>query len=143
MSFTINYVAGGVLDKVRELPYPHFSKFTIPYLKGRKISVGTDEKYTDTFTLPFRVEFLSLAFAASKYCDGDYWELSIGDIKVCESVYTKELPESVSMGNSFGVVYPVESDVPFTFIYYNNSGQPKSVWYNIKFLREGVEDSAL
>ena len=100
MSFNVSYVAGGVIDKVRQLPYPHFSIYTVPYIKGRRIRADGGGVFTDTFSLPFPTEFLSVAFAASEYCDGDYWELTLGDTKVCETIYTKELPESVSMGNS-------------------------------------------
>ena len=135
MSFAISYVAGGVIDKVRELPYPHFSKYPVPYIKGRRIEVSGGGIFSDSFSLPFPTEFLSVAFAASEYCDGDYWELTIGGVKVCETVYTKELPESVSMGNSFGIVYPLEENTVLKFDFYNVSGNPKSVWYNVKFLR--------
>lgn len=141
MSFSVSYVAGGVIDKVRQLPYPHFSIFTVPYIKGRRIEVTGGGVFSDTFSLPFPVEFLSVAFAASEYCDGDYWELTLGDVKVCETIYTKELPESVSMGNSFGIVYPLEENTTIKFDFHNVSGQPKSVWYNIKFLREEGEDA--
>ncbi|MED2002414.1 hypothetical protein P4V86_03450 [Brevibacillus laterosporus] len=90
---------------------------------------------SDTFSLPYDTEFLSIAFAASQYCVGDYWELTIGKEKVCQTIFTKELPESVSMGNSFGIVYPIEAGTPIKFDFVNTSGQAKSVWYNIKFLR--------
>ncbi len=141
MSFSVSYVAGGVIDKVRQLPYPHFYIYTVPYIKGRRIELTGGWVFSDTFCLPFPVEFLSVAFAASEYCDGDYWELTLGDVKVCETIYTKELPESVSMGNSFGIVYPLEENTPIKFDFYNVSGQPKSVWYNIKFLREEGDDA--
>lgn len=139
MAFNVSYVSGGVIDKVRQLPYPHFSKFTIPYIKGRRIEVTSGGTFEDTFTLPFDTEFLSIAFAASEYCDGDYWDFYIGDEKICDTIYTKELPESVSMGNSFGIVYPLDGGTQLKFVFTNNSGNPKSVWYNIKFLREEGE----
>lgn len=136
MSFSVVYVAGGVIDKVRELPYPHFSKFEEPFVKGRMIDVtASPTVFTDSYSLPFPTEFLSVAFAASVYCVGDYWELSINGVKVCETIYTKELPESVSMGNSFGIVYPLPANAAIKFDFYNVSGQTKQVWYNVKFLR--------
>lgn len=140
MSFSVSYVAGGVIDKVRELPYPHFSKYTVPYIKGRRIRAEGGGVFTDTFSLPFPTEFLSVAFAASEYCDGDYWELTLGDVKICETIYTKELPESVSMGNSFGIVYPLEENTTIKFDFHNVSGTAKSIWYNVKFLREEGEN---
>ncbi|MCR8843927.1 hypothetical protein NQ117_09525 [Paenibacillus sp. SC116] len=136
MSFQISYVGGGTLDRVKELPYPHFSKFTKPYIKGNKVEVLAENRvFTGVYSLPFPTEFLSVAFACSQYCIGDYWELTIGGEKVCEQIYTKELPESVSMGNSFGIVYPLPENTPITFEFHNRSAQAKTVWYNIKLLR--------
>ncbi|MBO9598579.1 MAG: hypothetical protein J7559_12285 [Cohnella sp.] len=135
--FGIVYVGGGVIDKVRELPYPHFSKFTKPYVKGRMIDVSASAAaFTDSYSLPFDAEFLSIAFASSIYCVGDYWELTIGTDKVCEQIYTKELPESVSMGNSFGIVFPLAAGTSIKFQFFNVSGEAKQVWYNVKFLRK-------
>lgn len=137
--FNISYIGGGVLDKVRELPYPHFSKFSTPYIRGRLVTVpemSFADAVIDSYALPFQTEFLSIAVGCSVYCDGDYWELKIGNNMICESIYTKDMPESVSMGNSFGIVYPLESNTTLQFKYYNVSKSAKTVWYNIKFLRE-------
>ncbi|MEK5060928.1 MULTISPECIES: hypothetical protein [unclassified Paenibacillus] len=136
MAFNIVYVAGGVIDKVRELPYPHFSKKTIPFIRGQMLDIpAAQTTKSDTFTLPYDTEFLSIAFAASQYCVGDYWELTIGNEKVCQTIFTKELPESVSMGNSFGIVYPIAAGTQIKFDFVNVVPEAKSVWYNIKFLR--------
>jgi hypothetical protein len=136
MSFNVVYVGGGVIDKVRELPYPHFSKYPKPYIKGNQIDVLAESRtFPATFTLPFPTEFLSIAFASSLYCIGDYWELTIGTEKICEQIYTKALPESVSMGNSFGIVYPLPANTPVRFDFFNVSGEAKTVWFNVKFLR--------
>lgn len=136
MAFNIAYIAGGVIDKVRELPYPHFSKKEIPFIRGQMLDIPASQvTKSDTFSLPYDTEFLSVAFAASQYCVGDYWELTIGSEKVCQTIFTKELPESVSMGNSFGIVYPIEAGTILKFDFVNVSAQAKTVWYNIKFLR--------
>jgi len=136
MSFNVSYVGGGTIDKIRELPYPHFSKMTVPLVKGRMIDVSASKTvFTDSYSLPYDTEFLSVAFASSVYNAGDYWELTLGNVKICESIYTKELPESVSMGNSFGIVYPLSANTKIKFDFYNESGQEKKVWYNIKFLK--------
>jgi hypothetical protein len=135
--FNIVYVGGGVIDKIRELPYPHFSKYPKPYTLGNKIEVLAEARlFSHTTTLPFPVEFLSVAFASSIYCDDDYWELTIGTDKICQQIWTKELPESVSMGNSFGIVFPVATNTPITFDFFNGSGTAKMVKYNLKFLRK-------
>lgn len=119
MSFNISYIGGGTIDKVRELPYPHFSKYTIPFVLGRSINVDGAGWFEDSFQLEFPTEFLSVAFACSYYCIGDFWELYLGDQKICNSIYSKELPESVSMGNSFGIVYPLPAKTKITFRFYS------------------------
>lgn len=136
--FNVVYLAGGVVDKVRELPYPHYSRFPVPYIKGGKIQVTAEARtFSDIISLPFPVEFLSVAFSASEYCDDDYWELTIGNVKICEQIWTKDgLPESVSMGNSFGIVYPVPANTQFKFDFVNGSGTAKMVKFNYKFLRQ-------
>ncbi len=139
MAFNVGYTAGGIINKVEELPYPHFSKNKIPYIKGRVINAANTapeaRTYIDQITLPYDVEFLSIAMACSIYHVGDYWEFDIGGITICETIYTKELPESVSMGNSFGIVYPIPANTCLKFTFFNSSGKPKAVWYNVKFLR--------
>lgn len=106
-------------------------------MRGRMVDItASSQTFTDTYSLPFPSEFLSVAFAASVYCIGDYWELTVNGVKVCETIYTKELPESVSMGNSFGIVYPLPEDAEIKFDFYNVSGEAKQVWYNVKFLRQ-------
>ncbi|QDS36264.1 hypothetical protein [Brevibacillus brevis] len=137
MGFSVAYSGGGVIDKVRELPYPHFSKFTEPFIRGRMLDVTASKQvFSDTYALPYPTEFLSVAFATNNYCVGDYWELSLDGVKVCETIYTKELPESVSMGNSFGIVYPLKPNAQVRFDFHNITGTEKKVWYNVKFLRK-------
>lgn len=141
--FNAGYIVGGDIDRIKQLPYPHFSKYPVPYIKGRQLLATEVGEVVDTFSLPFDAEFLSVAFSASAYCAGDYWELTIGDNPICERIYAKGLPESVSMGNSFGIVYPIEKGTPITFKFVSvemptdSAGKEygKHVWYNIKFLR--------
>lgn len=132
MSFQVSYIGGGVLDKVKELPHPHFSKFTVPLVKGRKIIVEAERKsFTDIFTLPYNAEFITVAVACSEYNADDYWELTLDGVKVCETIYTKGLPESVSAK----VVVPIAADKEIKFQFFNMSGVAKDVWFNVKFLR--------
>ncbi|WKL02730.1 hypothetical protein Q0F98_02175 [Paenibacillus amylolyticus] len=62
MAFNVSYIVGGVIDKVRELPYPHFSKKTIPFIWGQMLDIPAKTTKSDTFTLAYDTEFLSIAF---------------------------------------------------------------------------------
>jgi hypothetical protein len=137
MSFNIGYVAGGVIDKIRELPYPHFGRKTKPYIIGREIPIAVGQPdYSETYTVTGgSAEWLSIAVACSEYGQGDYWELSINGELVCEKIYTKDLPESISLGNTFGIVFPCPEGTVFKFDYYNMSNTEKKVWYNLRFLK--------
>lgn len=136
MSFTITTISGGVIDKIRELPYPHFSSKFIPYVKGSYIDVpASSGVFKSEQSLPFDCEFLSIAIACNIYSDTDFWSLKIGNQLICDTIYTKQLPESVSMGNSFGIVYPVPANTVLKFEFDNVSAIAKKVWFNIKVLK--------
>ena len=67
-----------------------FMGSTEPFIRGRMLDVTASKQvFSDTYTLPYPTEFLSVAFASSNYCIGDYWELSLDGVKVCETIYTK------------------------------------------------------
>jgi hypothetical protein len=139
MAFEIIYSAGGIIDKVKEFPYPQFPHKVIPYVKGFNLNVpATQGVYNYNYTLLEDMELVSIAIACSTYDVSDYWEVVVGDEKICETIYTKELPESVGMGNYLSVVYPVIQNTVITMYYYNNSGNAKQVWFNFKFLRDKV-----
>ena len=137
MAFNVIYSAGGVIDKVREFPYPQFPKKVIPWVKGFMLNVtATNDVFSYTYTLPEDMELVSIAMACSTYGIGDYWEVQAGSEKICETIYTKELPESVGMGNYLSVVYPMSQNSAITMYFYNNSGTAKQVWFNFKFLKD-------
>lgn len=137
MAFEVIYSAGGIIDKVKEFPYPQFPKKVVPFVKGFKLDVpASTGVFTHTYVLPEDMELVSIAMACSSYGIGDYWEVQAGEEKICETIYTKELPESVGMGNYLSVVYPLPQNAAITMYFYNESGTAKQVWFNFKFLRD-------
>jgi hypothetical protein len=140
MSFSIVYVGGGMLDKVRSvsrlesgrLDAPYMPTLTEPFIKGRRIEIpGQVTTVTDTFKLNFPVELLSIAIGADKYQSKDYWNLFVGEAPIIETIYTKQLPEGINLT----VVKPIPANTPITFSFVNEGGAPKTVWYNLQFLK--------
>lgn len=131
-NFAVTYMAGGKVDK---LPHPLFPKKSKPHILGRKVSIPASVGvYTDTIITDVDSEYLCIAIAASVYTIGDYWELSVGGRKVCESIYMKGLPESIAVGNTMVVIYPIPAQTTITFTYNNSFNIEKQVFYNLHFL---------
>ena len=136
MSFTPNYNVGGIIDLLRNLPYPLFPRKQKPFHKGFDVKMPARAGvYSFEYVPELDVEFTGIAVACSGYREGDYWELSVGEEKLFETIYTKELPESHSVGAGFGMIYPVEKGTRIKFDFYNDSRTSKTVWINLKFLR--------
>lgn len=140
MSFTIVYVGGGMLDKVRSvtrlesgrLDAPYMPLLTIPYVKGRYIEVpGQLITVTDTFSLSIETELLSIAFGANKYQARDYLNVYVGDTKIIDTLYTKELPEGINLI----VAHPIPANTPIKLEFVNAGGAAKTVWFNYQFLK--------
>jgi hypothetical protein len=131
-SFVVSYLTGGKLDK---LPYPLFPKKKNPKVKGKKLNIpaiiGT---YTDTYQVLVDSEYLCIAISCSVYSSGDYWSLNVGGRVVCDTIYVKGLPESIAVGNTMVLVYPIKAGESVTFTYNNSSNIEKDVFYNLHFL---------
>lgn len=133
-----NVLLGGEIDsvgQVRRLPHPIFPKFTVPKIKGLYIDVppvvGT---YSAVIVADKDIEFINASLACSGYLHPDYWELQIGNYKLMETIYTKELPQTVYGGTLGVLVYPVKADTPIRVDFVNNSATSKQVWFDLKFL---------
>lgn len=131
-NFAVTYMAGGRLD---ELPHPLFPRKSVPHIIGRNLIVpATQGVYTDSFTTTAESEYLCIAVACSVYTVGDFWEFSIGGVKLCDTVFVKGLPESISVGNTMVMIYPVPANTEVTFTYNNAYNIEKTIFYNLHFL---------
>lgn len=131
-------IMGGEIDsvgKVRELPHPIFPKFTVPKVKGLFVDVPAEVgTYSLVVTVDQDIEFVTTSLACSGYLHPDFWEMGIGDYKLMETIYTKELPQTVYAGTLGLMVYPIPANTPIRFDFVNQSGTSKQVWFDVKFL---------
>lgn len=135
-AFNATLSLGGDIDRVgklAELPYPLFPSNTIPKTKGLYIDVApTIATYSKTITPNKNIEFFSVAIACTGYLFPDYWEFTIGDYKIFETIYTKELPQTIQSGNMLSMIYPVPANTPLRLDFKNNSGTSKQVFFDVK-----------
>lgn len=124
-AFTTAYVAGGRFDK------PFMPTKKDPFFKGIRVPVsGSDPLVTELYTVPKDAELVSLAIACSRYDDNDHWSFYINGKQVCDSIYTKELPE----GLFFTVIIPLNQGDELRFQFDNVSQTTKTVWLNYQML---------
>lgn len=147
MSGYANIVMGGELDsvgKIRALPHPQFPAKTIPKVKGVWIDVPpTAGTYSKIITADKDIEFINASLAASGYLHPDYWEYTVGTYKMFETIYTKELPQTIYSGTMMSMVYPIEAGTPMRIDFINNSATSKQVWIDIKFLVSPIDADTL
>lgn len=137
MAFTINYSAGGIIDEVKNVNIPGvIPEKRIPYTKGFKLDVpALKDIYSIVYVPEVDMELLAVAIACSGYMPEDYWELSVDGVKIMETIYTKELPESNGLGTLLGCAYKVQAGQEVKIDFHNDSGTSKIVWVNLRFLR--------
>ena len=152
MGVNVSYNAGGVIDTIGEIKKIHFPEPMFPdadtaRMKGFRLDVPPG------MTIPASVEqvfthdiyLVDIGVACSGYHDGDYWELELHSPsgnsieKMCETMYTKELPENIAIGNSLNLAQKIPANTTIRFIFYNISGTSKKVWPTIRYLfKKGV-----
>ena len=122
--FNITNLAGGRLD------FPFMPTKIQPYTKGilikstgvgrvmRKLSFGSD------------MELVAISVGASLYEVTDYWNFYVNGQMICETIYTKDLPEGIH----FMAVIPVIAGQQLEFEYINNGGRVKDIWVNLQLL---------
>jgi hypothetical protein len=135
MGFHLAVVADGQV-RIHDLPHPLYPKKTRPYIKGLQLSIpAAAGTYTAKYTVPQDMELLSVAFAASGFSLDDYWFVDVGNERILDTIFTKELPESVLMGTPWSIVLPVAAGTVITLGFVNDSATAKRAWWNLHFLR--------
>lgn len=145
--FGANILLGGEVDRVGEigkLPHPIFPSLTMPKAKGSYIevppSVGT---YTKIITADKDTEFIAVSLACTGYLFPDYWEFFVGNYKVMETIYTKEVPQTVYGGTQMTLVLPVPAGTPLRVDFVNKSGTSKQVFFDLKLLVSPSDSDSL
>ncbi len=110
---------------------PFMPTKTYPHIKGIRVPVsGSNLIVNDMYYVQQDAELVSLAIACSRYDDNDHWSFYINGKQVCDSIYTKELPE----GLFFTVIIPLKQGDELRFEFHNVSQTTKSVWLNYQML---------
>lgn len=144
MSVVQNYNVGGVIDEVKKINWPAhlFPRLTEPYYKGflDMLLPAVPGLYTQEYECPVDMELINVSLACSGYADGDYWEVYTtrpGENEYClvETMPTRELAESINMGNVLYIVHRLPAGSKIRFDFHNNSGTSKMVWPSLRFLR--------
>ena len=158
MGFNTNYSVGGNLDNLKnieggtidriksidslptlDISFPDYivPKYKQPYTKGFKLDVpALDGVYTISYTATSNLELIDVAIACSGYNTDDYWNLSVNDTVLFETIYTKEIPQHVNMGTTLFTVYQVNIGDIIKLDFYNIGAESKIVWSDFRFLKQ-------
>ena len=71
-----------------------------------------------------------ITYSQSAWKGEDFWELWVGDDRVFETVYTKELGEQ----KHWEVVHPVEAGKTVRLLLNNESGNSRDVWVDLEYV---------
>lgn len=143
MGVVQNYNVGGIIDEVKKINWPAhlFPRFTKPFTKGFSMNIPPiDGTYELAYIAMEDLEMVNVGLACSGYKDTDEWELTTEapgetEYTVVETMPTRELAESINMGNVLYIVHQVPKGTVMRFKFHNNSGTSKVVWPSARFLR--------
>lgn len=149
MGVNVSYNAGGTIDTIGEIKRIHFPEAMFPdadtaRMKGFRLDIpaGVTAPQTVETTFTMDIYLVDIGVACSGYHDGDYWELELVTVngtdeqteKMCETMYTKELPENIAIGNSLNLAQKIPAGTKIRFVFYNISGTSKKVWPTMRYL---------
>jgi hypothetical protein len=143
MGVVQNYNVGGWIDEIKKINFPAhlFPQLTHPFLKGFRIDVpAIPGTYSITYPCAEDMELINVSLACSGYKDTDEWEVVTiapgeSEYKLVETMPTRELAESINMGNVLYIVHRLPAGSTIRFDFHNNSGTSKTVWPSLRFLR--------
>jgi len=150
---TVSVIAGGQLEKldninniqsvnqidlIKKIQYPEalVPDVDMPGTKGFRINITSDEVSDTPVTHSFDMDVYlsSINVTCETYDDLDYWELSIGTDKLCESIYTLDVPVDSNSGVGFQIFPKITSGTVVTFNFHNGSAIPKKVWVTLGYM---------
>jgi hypothetical protein len=127
-----------VVDEVKKIHFPPhlFPEKTRPFSKGFMLQVPPMAgRYEEVYVTTEDMELIDVGLACSGYADGDYWELVVNTEKIIETMYTKEVPQSINMGTTLYTVVKLPAGTELRLQFYNQSQTAKNVWFDLRFLR--------
>ncbi|CAM4354399.1 hypothetical protein BAMA_15725 [Bacillus manliponensis] len=123
--FQTTYLAGGRLDA------PFYPTRSTPYIKGDAMYSTAANVDTLEYTLPTDMEFHAISVSSSIYEIDDKWSLIVNGTTICEDIYTKDLPEGISLMSYMQLA--AGSKIVFQF--HNQGILDKQVWIALQFLK--------
>ena len=148
MGFEVVYVAGGELDKVKQVNYvkeiKNFAQLSQPYNKMTMINVPAIAGVYDLdYTGPAEeTELLSLVVTCTGYGENDYYNLFVNDELWFDTWFPTEVKEGLYIGTSTYVYkLPPSSKLKLKFV--NISGTAKKVWLGVRLLRNAVKEERI
>jgi hypothetical protein len=143
MALQQSYNVGGVIDEIKKINWPAhlFPTKTRSFIKGLTLNVPAfADTYVVSYTCREEMELVNVSLACSGYKDEDEWELFVivpGEepYQLVETMPTRELAESINMGNFLYIVERIPAGTELQFQFHNNSGTSKKVWPSLRFLR--------
>lgn len=143
MGVVQNYNVGGWIDEIKKINFPAhlFPRLTHPFTKGFRMEIppipGTQSL---VYVTTEDMELINVSLACSGYKDTDEWEVSTiapgePEYKLVETMPTRELAESINMGNVLYIVHRLPAGTTIRFDFHNNSGTSKTAWPSLRFLR--------
>lgn len=143
MGVVQNYNVGGWIDEIKKINFPAhlFPRLTHPFTKGFTLDIppipGT---YSIGYTLEEDMELINVSLACSGYKDTDEWEVTTRapgeeEYRMVETMPTRELAESINMGNVLYIVHRLPAGSSIRFDFHNKSGTSKIAWPSLRFLR--------
>lgn len=83
-----------------------------------------------TFRKNANLVITGVTYSQSAWKSDDYWELYIGEDKLFDTVFTKE----VATHKNWKIIQPVNRDTEIKLILYNKSGNSRDVWVDLEFV---------
>lgn len=71
-----------------------------------------------------------VTYSQSAWKPEDYWDFFIGEDKLFDTIYTKE----IATHKNWKVIHPVNRNTKMELILYNNSGNSRDVWVDIEYV---------
>lgn len=145
--FGPSYSVGGEMDTVKRVitvdevknvnfPAHLFPVLSKPYTKGFRMQIPPVKGLRSiSYTSPVDLELIDVGMACSGYSDGDYFEIQVGDEKIMETIYTKELPQHINTGTTLYVVERIPAGTEIKMFFMNETGSTKTVWFDLRFMR--------
>ena len=145
MGFQVAYVAGGDIDKVKQVNtverIKNFASLSQPY---NKMIMTNIPAISGVFDLDYvspneEMELLSIVVTCSGYGENDYYNLYVNDELWFDTWFPTEVKEGLYIGTSTYVyVLPPMSRVKLKFM--NISGTSKKLWLGVRMLRNPVKE---